>query len=48
MTLDDILFAQYQLGREHEAMIQRGEKRKVGGEKLKELEKKRKGIQNGR
>ena len=32
MTLDDILFAQYQLGREHEAMIQRGEKRKVGGE----------------
>ena len=38
MTLDDILFAQYQLGREHEAMVQRGEKRKVGGEKLKELE----------
>ena len=32
MTLDDILFAQYQLGREHEAMVQRGEKRKVGGE----------------
>ena len=32
MTLDDILFTQYQLGREHEAMIQRGEKRKVGGE----------------
>ena len=32
MTLDDILFAQYQLGREHEAIAQRGEKRKVGGE----------------
>jgi hypothetical protein len=32
MILDDILFAQYQLGREHEAMVQRGEKRKVGGE----------------
>ncbi len=28
MTLDDILFAQYQLGREHEAIAQRGEKRK--------------------
>lgn len=32
MTLDDILFAQYQLGREHEAIAQRGEKREVGGE----------------
>ena len=33
MTLDDILFAQYQLGREHEAMVQRGEKRN-GAEKV--------------
>lgn len=32
MTLDDILFAQYQLGREHEAIAQRGEKHEVGGE----------------
>nr|DAF69281.1 MAG TPA: hypothetical protein [Caudoviricetes sp.] len=32
MTIDEILFEQYLLGREHEAMFQRGEKREVGGE----------------
>lgn len=32
MTLDEILIAQYLLGREHEAMLHRGEKREVGGE----------------
>ena len=32
MKLEDILFAQYLLGREHEAMANRGDKREVGGE----------------
>lgn len=32
MTIDEILFEQYLLGREHEAMFQRGEKREVDGE----------------
>jgi|GEM_PF-2838968 hypothetical protein len=32
MTIDEILLEQYLLGREHEAMFQRGEKREVGGE----------------
>ena len=32
MTLEEILFQQYLLGREHEAMLHRGEKREIGGE----------------
>lgn len=32
MTLDEILLAQYLLGRDHESMSWRGEQREVGGE----------------
>ena len=32
MTLEDILFEQYLLGRDHEAMAHEGKKREVGGE----------------
>ena len=32
MTLEEILFQQYLLGRDHESMSWRGEQREVGGE----------------
>ena len=32
MTFEEIVFQQYLLGREHEAMLHRGEKREIGGE----------------
>lgn len=38
MTLEDILFEQYLLGRDHEAMAHEGKKREVGGEITKAKE----------
>ena len=39
MTLEDILFEQYLLGRDHEAMAHEGKKREVGGEITKAKER---------